>query len=258
MRALSRSSNHASVFARRRFGVPPRCFSVTPATIPLLLESQTAARPDSLALIAGQKTYSYSELYDACLLMAAGLRELGYQKGDMICQSLPSCAENVVLQLGACTAGVSIATAKDAAGVEKIMKSFDNCKGIVITREQAHDEAMQQCVSSLEGSFAHPSLVVSPDESSDAFPMLPFSAVSSADADPESALSVGPRFAEASASVAHYGGGAKGLRHTDLILLGVEASRQLQLTSEDRGASRDLPNRAHQTNVVTCIFQFCS
>ena len=134
----------ASVISVRMLSMKP---SIPPATIPLILDQQARVRPDSTALLAfGKGTQkselTYSTLFQQMLGMAAGLRELGYQRGDAICQTLPNCSDNVVLQLGAAAAGVSVITAKDSKGVTKIVETFKNCKGLAITGDQSNNEEM--------------------------------------------------------------------------------------------------------------------
>ncbi|RJO72048.1 amino acid adenylation domain-containing protein [Nocardia panacis] len=80
---------------------------VAGVTVAELFARQAAATPDACALTTEDETFSYRELSDAALRVAAGLRACGIGAEDTVALALPRSARSVVAILGVLSAGAA-------------------------------------------------------------------------------------------------------------------------------------------------------
>ncbi|MEJ8835123.1 class I adenylate-forming enzyme family protein [Ramlibacter sp. AN1133] len=90
-----------------------RCFAERPAHLPAMLAAAEAQDPQALALVDGERRWSWQALRDASTRLALGLRGLGVKTGDRVVLLAPNRAEFVVathavLRLGAVLVPVSM------------------------------------------------------------------------------------------------------------------------------------------------------
>ncbi|KAL2545604.1 4-coumarate--CoA ligase 3 [Forsythia ovata] len=99
--------------------------------------------PDRSCLIVGNtgKTYSFSETHLICRKTAAGLSNLGVEKGDVIMVLLQNCAEFVFTFMGASMIGAVTTPANPFYTTSEIFKQFSASKAkLIITQSQYVDK----------------------------------------------------------------------------------------------------------------------
>ncbi|MER7849648.1 amino acid adenylation domain-containing protein [Kitasatospora sp. NPDC096077] len=74
-------------------------------TVPELFRAQAAARPEAVALVAGEQRLTYRELAERVARLAALLREHGAGRGQLVALALPRSADLVVAVLAVLSAG---------------------------------------------------------------------------------------------------------------------------------------------------------
>lgn len=72
---------------------PPRPFPIGPPTVAAILEPSLTAQPDRLALIDGDREWTYRALDTAVESVAAALHSIGVTAGDRVAWTLPNGAE---------------------------------------------------------------------------------------------------------------------------------------------------------------------
>ncbi|MDG2027769.1 MAG: AMP-binding protein [Acidimicrobiales bacterium] len=72
---------------------PPRPYPYGPRSLAALLDEPLASTPDKLALIDGDRTWTYAELDVAIERTAAAMAAAGIQRGSRVAWTLPNCAE---------------------------------------------------------------------------------------------------------------------------------------------------------------------
>lgn len=72
---------------------PPRPYPFGPRSIATLLDAPLTERPDQLALIDDDRTWTYAELDQAIDTTVAALAAMGVQPGSRVAWTLPNCAE---------------------------------------------------------------------------------------------------------------------------------------------------------------------
>jgi fatty-acyl-CoA synthase len=111
----------------------------SPITLSLgkILEQAASIAPQKIALVEGEKRWTFGQLDEMSTALAGSLHELGFRKGDRIAIYLKSCTEFVVtfyalMKLGCIVAWVNPNYRK--AEAEFILGNSE-AKGIVISRE---------------------------------------------------------------------------------------------------------------------------
>ncbi|XVF06898.1 hypothetical protein REPUB_Repub06bG0090800 [Reevesia pubescens] len=112
--------------------------------------------PDKPCLISGSsaKTYSFSETYLIAQKTAAGLSNLGIQKGDVIMILLQNCAEFVFSFIGASMIGAVSTMANPFYTSTEIFKQFKAARAkLIITQSQYVDKLKDTTTNNNNESF---------------------------------------------------------------------------------------------------------
>lgn len=188
---------------------------------PSLVHAVRRALPDYTALLAPQQgvAWSYGELDQRCRQLAAGLRELGVRKSDVVVSDVPNVAENLVLQLALSQLGASMATVKDAASLDQLRATHS------VRAAVCRDAGEESFLPSAAADLPAPPVLLSGDSTS--VPRaLAFSELACAPAehaDPSAA---------ADGLMAIFSGAA--LTHNAAMALGADAARRLNIGRTDR------------------------
>ena len=112
---------------------------LSPNTLSLgeILEQAASIAPHKIALVEGEKRWTFGQLDEMSTALAGSLHELGFRKGDRIAIYMKSCTEFVVtfyavMKLGCMVAWVNPNYRK--AEAEFILGNSE-AKGIVISKE---------------------------------------------------------------------------------------------------------------------------
>ncbi|WP_432167058.1 class I adenylate-forming enzyme family protein [Streptomyces sp. bgisy031] len=98
-----------------------------------LLAGAARAYPERVALLDGEETLTFAQLYDAALRVARGLHERGLEPGDAVALHMPNTYWFVVAYYGALCAGVAVAPLNPAQPAGALRSQLASCgvKGIV-------------------------------------------------------------------------------------------------------------------------------
>ncbi|XP_051122996.1 4-coumarate--CoA ligase 2-like [Andrographis paniculata] len=99
--------------------------------------------PDRTCLMVGStgKSYTFAETHLTCRKVAAGLSNLGIQKGDVVMTLLQNCAEFVFTFMGASMIGAVTTTANPFCTAKEIFKQLNASKSkLIITQAQYVDK----------------------------------------------------------------------------------------------------------------------
>lgn len=121
------------------------------STLAQTLHAQDPSRP---ALIAPQQQveWTYGDVSNRVGRLAGNLKRLGYGTGDVIATDLPSCAENLLLQLAASHLGAAVLTLKGPDAFAKL-KDEVPARGVVAESGDSFLAA---------STFAAPAITVAP------------------------------------------------------------------------------------------------
>ena len=84
-------------------------------TIPQLFDASAAAVPDRIWLRHEDRSLTYAETRERAVSAAAGLRERGLGRGDVVLATMRNTPEHVVLWLGSAYAGTVLCTVNPAS-----------------------------------------------------------------------------------------------------------------------------------------------
>ncbi|QCX74845.1 Linear gramicidin synthase subunit D [Streptomyces sp. YIM 121038] len=104
-------------------GRPAGCVTPGPAPgrpVPALIAARAAASPRAVALLDGERTWSYGELWDAAGRLAAHLAAAGVARGDRVAVVLDRSADVVVALLAVWRAGAAYVPVDPGHPVERI------------------------------------------------------------------------------------------------------------------------------------------
>ncbi|QDQ10095.1 amino acid adenylation domain-containing protein [Streptomyces spectabilis] len=104
-------------------GQPAGCGTPGPAPdrpVPALIAARAAATPAAVALVDGERTFSYAELWDASGRLAAHLAETGVARGDRVAVVLDRSADVVVALLAVWRTGAAYVPVDPGHPVERI------------------------------------------------------------------------------------------------------------------------------------------
>jgi len=114
-----------TLIGTRRFATPAT------ATLANVLEVARVRDPHALALVAPEQEveWSYNDLGVRAGRLAGSLKQMGYGCGDVVATDLPSCVENLVLQLAASHIGVGVLAVKNAEGLASMREALPRVRG---------------------------------------------------------------------------------------------------------------------------------
>lgn len=165
------------------------------------------------------RSLDYAELSARSLGLAVNLsREYGYSRGDILVSDIPNTTENLILQLACSRLGVAYSTVKDAAGLAALREKHDRIRGVVTT---SHSSTL-----STAAKFFHPPILAS-DESSDDMLYQYMEETST-----YTAATDGKKIEEDTPWA--YFNSTSPLRHIEIMQLGSDSSRYLNISGSDR------------------------
>jgi fatty-acyl-CoA synthase len=99
----------------------PRAANFVPLSPVSFLHRTAEVYPDRLALIDGERRLNWREVYARCRGLAAGLRALGLQKGDVVSVLAPNSPEMFEAHFGVAMAGCVLNTINTRLDVETVV-----------------------------------------------------------------------------------------------------------------------------------------
>jgi acyl-CoA synthetase (AMP-forming)/AMP-acid ligase II len=116
------------------------------------LERTTALTPEKIALVCGQRRFTYQQINRYANQLAAFLQDQGLQRGDRVAVYLPNCEEAVISIFGILKAGGVFVVLNHTTKVDKLITILNDCgAAAIVTTWQDVDflQDLRQSVPSL-------------------------------------------------------------------------------------------------------------
>jgi long-chain acyl-CoA synthetase len=116
-----------------------RCFADRPKSIHEMVSNAVARRPQSVALVCGEDTVTYSELDSLVGKVAGGLKALGVEQGDRVAMAIGNSIEFVVILFAIARLGAVSVPLNILHKLTENQHIIEDCEAAVVVHE--HDLA---------------------------------------------------------------------------------------------------------------------
>ncbi|GII96413.1 type I polyketide synthase [Sinosporangium siamense] len=106
-------------------------------TLPAVFQTAADTAPDAVALIDGDRSWTWREWRSDVDALARGLQELGACAGDVVAIQLPNCWELLTLHLAVATAGAVMMPIHQGNGPADVHALLDRAQPVVFVRQKA-------------------------------------------------------------------------------------------------------------------------
>ena len=132
------------------------CFADRPAGVDQILREAVAVRPDSDAIIDGDRRFTYRAFDQAVDEIAAGLTACGVEPGDRVALLLSNCAEFAFVFFGAMRAGAVAVPLNTREQKPELEFTLGNCGAKVIVHDAELEDRLPDAASvpTLKHKFA--------------------------------------------------------------------------------------------------------
>lgn len=120
-----------------------------------LLAGAARAYPDHIALLDGEESLTFAELYDAALRVANGLRERGLNPGDVVAMHMPNTYWYIVAYYGALCAGVAVAPLNPAQPATVLRTQLTDCGARAVFTHPANAAVLTGAAPEAVGLIVH-------------------------------------------------------------------------------------------------------